>query len=315
MRLSHTLAGSALMVLIAASAGLLPATRSASQIPGSTTEAVAGGISAAETTAPVAISATMLGTSGNLRAFIDTPEALTGNPELAPILGELEVVEPGVHALPQTAPDGAPLVAITLAPLPKGGRTTTGYRLGEWPTTGLAARNPNYAPPAGYISVTPENREIAVSKRFRLRDFLTKDQHDVWPKALVLRTRLVDKLELVGDALDQRGLPSKFHVMSGFRTPQYNEKGVGKKGGRASNSRHMHGDAADVFVDADGNGQMDDLNGDGTVNLKDAKVLLAVAEEVEAAHPNLVGGMSAYPANSAHGPFVHIDTRGSRARW
>jgi hypothetical protein len=40
-----------------------------------------------------------------------------------------------------------------------------------------------------------------------------------------------------------------------------------------------------------------------------------VAEGVELEHPDLVGGLSAYRANSAHGPFVHIDARGVRARW
>jgi len=36
---------------------------------------------------------------------------------------------------------------------------------------------------------------------------------------------------------------------------------------------------------------------------------------VEAANPGLVGGIGIYPATSAHGPFVHIDARGTRARW
>jgi uncharacterized protein YcbK (DUF882 family) len=103
-------------------------------------------------------------------------------------------------------------------------------------------------------------------------------------------------------------------VMSGFRTPQYNEKGVGS-GGRASASRHQYGDAADVFVDNDRNGVMDDLNGDGRVNTLDAKVLAQAAERVESRHPELVGGIGIYPANSAHGPFVHVDVRGNRARW
>jgi uncharacterized protein YcbK (DUF882 family) len=76
--------------------------------------------------------------------------------------------------------------------------------------------------------------------------------------------------------------------------------------GSAAVSRHIYGDAADVFVDADG---------DGKITIGDARVLLALAADIEARHPDLVGGLSAYPANSAHGPFVHIDTRGVRARW
>ena len=125
---------------------------------------------------------------------------------------------------------------------------------------------------------------------------------------------LVDKLELISAELARQGLPSRLHVMSGFRTPQYNVKGVGK-GGRASLSRHMYGDAADVFVDEDRNGNMDDLNRDGRITRDDALVLFAAAEHVEKSHPDLVGGLSAYKANDAHGPFVHVDVRGRRARW
>jgi uncharacterized protein YcbK (DUF882 family) len=102
--------------------------------------------------------------------------------------------------------------------------------------------------------------------------------------------------------------------MSGFRTPQYNA-GKGDTRGRASLSRHMYGDAADIFIDNDGNGRMDDLNGDGRVNTSDARVILAAANRVEAAHPSLIGGVGVYPATSAHGPFTHIDTRGYPARW
>jgi hypothetical protein len=77
----------------------------------------------------------------------------------------------------------------------------------------------------------------------------------------------------------------------------------------------MYGDAADIFIDNDGNGNMDDLNHDGKVDLNDARVILAAVGRVEAAHPSLIGGCGVYPGTSAHGPFTHIDTRGYPARW
>jgi len=77
----------------------------------------------------------------------------------------------------------------------------------------------------------------------------------------------------------------------------------------------MYGDAADVFVDNDGDGWMDDLNRDGRVNLRDARVMQDAVDRVEAAHPALVGGSGVYVATSGHGPFIHIDTRGYPARW
>ncbi len=103
-------------------------------------------------------------------------------------------------------------------------------------------------------------------------------------------------------------------IMSGFRTPNYNVHG-GDPAGRASLSRHMFGDASDIFVDNDGNGAMDDLNGDGRVDMRDAEVILSAVERMERKYPSLVGGVGVYSACCGHGPFTHIDVRGYRARW
>lgn len=257
----------------------------------------------------------VVGESGSLRAVIGTPAALSANQAIDSLL-EGAALEPGIHRLNALVLGGDSLVAVAMQPFDAAhARREGGYLTGSWSNRGLAARDPRYAPPAGYIAVTPENENTPVSQRFQLADFLTHDQQNVWPKVLVLQPRIVDKLELIGAELERRGLPSELHVMSGFRTPQYNEQGVGKKGGRAENSRHQYGDAADIFVDANGDQRMDDLNHDGKVDKRDAKVLFAVAEDVESQHPELVGGLSAYSATSAHGPFVHVDARGSRARW
>jgi hypothetical protein len=250
-----------------------------------------------------------LGRSGRLRVLIDTPTSLE---QVVAPLSQLALA-PGIHDLGVVTPSGSPFYVLSLLPYAtKTGSRIHGYYVGDWPVKPGVER---YARPAGFIEVTEANAQTHVTEQFRLGDFLTHDQAGVWPKFLVLKPRLLDKLELISEALAARGLPSKLHVMSGFRTPQYNEQGVGEKGGRASLSRHMYGDASDVFVDADGNGRMDDLNGDGQVTVADARVLFSVAETVEAANPDLVGGLSAYPATSTHGPFVHVDTRGVKARW
>jgi uncharacterized protein YcbK (DUF882 family) len=111
------------------------------------------------------------------------------------------------------------------------------------------------------------------------------------------------------------GYPVKgLHVMSGFRTPRYNDLDLGPKA-RSAVSRHMYGDAADVYPDDDRDDRMDDLNHDGRVNEEDARIVFRAAEEVEKRFPALVGGVAIYRATAAHGPFVHIDCRGKRARW
>ncbi|MEO6324392.1 MAG: hypothetical protein ABIT01_01100, partial [Thermoanaerobaculia bacterium] len=77
----------------------------------------------------------------------------------------------------------------------------------------------------------------------------------------------------------------------------------------------MYGDAADVYPDDDGDDRLDDLNQDGKIDLGDARILVKAAEAVEKKYPSLVGGIGLYSATSVHGPFIHIDTRGKRARW
>jgi uncharacterized protein YcbK (DUF882 family) len=190
------------------------------------------------------------------------------------------------------------------------------YYLGSWPyEKGGQPRSPAYGNPSGFIEVTRENRHTPVSEHFKLGDFLTKDQPDVWPKYLLLDPRLLDKLELAIADLESRGIDVKhMAVMSGFRTPRYNVAG-GNTAGRANLSRHMYGDGADVFVDNDRNGTMDDLNGDGRVDTADAEVLGAAVQRVEVLYPALVGGVGIYKACCGHGPFTHVDVRGYRARW
>lgn len=188
------------------------------------------------------------------------------------------------------------------------------YRMGYWPGE-QRATGARYGMPSGFIEVTTGNRDLPVSEHFRLRDFLTKDQAHVWPKYLVLREALLDKLELAINELQLMGYPvRRLHVMSGFRHPFYNAQGVGS-GGRARESRHQYGDAADVFVDNDGDGRMDDLDGDGRATVMDADLIILAVERVEMAHPELTGGVGRYYATHSHGPFVHIDVRGTPARW
>ena len=195
------------------------------------------------------------------------------------------------------------------------------YYIGNWPgetgrvTAPKKAPPDRYRPPSGFIEVTQANADTRVSEHFRLRDFLTKGQENVWPKFLVLEMRTVDKLELVLSDLERRGIDvSGVRVMSGFRTPQYNSAG-GNTAGRAGLSRHMYGDAADVYIDSNRDGVMDDLNRDGRSTIADARVIDQAVERVERAHPELIGGTGVYSAASGHGPFIHIDTRGYRARW
>lgn len=189
-----------------------------------------------------------------------------------------------------------------------------GYRLGYWPEEKGRVRSEAYKNPEGFIEVTPENEDTRVSEHFRLRDFVSHDQKDVWPKYVVLREPLLDKLELVIEDLNDHGVNAEgLRIRSGFRTPAHNFAVRGE--GSARDSRHQFGDAADVYVDQEGNGKMSDLNGDGKVNFADVKMILDAVERVEARYPELVGGTGLYAYAGPSGPFAHIDVRGTRARW
>ena len=248
-----------------------------------------------------------------------------GNAAPWPHFGGLEPVNASVHSVRNTGSDtlgrgvsgklsGPFFSFLNIRPFGDKVNGRIGrYVIGFWPAERNRVNSRAYQNPKGFIEVTPENQDTRVSEHFRLRDFLTKDQASVWPKYLVLSERLIDKLELVIDDLNSRGvLVRHVSVMSGFRTPRYNGAGGD---GRSGVSRHMYGDAADVFVDNDRNGRMDDLNRDGRVDHRDARVILESVERVERRHPSLAGGAGVYKANAAHGPFAHVDVRGWRARW
>jgi uncharacterized protein YcbK (DUF882 family) len=62
---------------------------------------------------------------------------------------------------------------------------------------------------------------------------------------------------------------------------------------------------------------MADLNHDGRIDIQDSKVLYDEVARVLATQElaRFQGGLGFYPATAAHPPFVHVDVRGTAARW
>lgn len=184
-----------------------------------------------------------------------------------------------------------------------------GYAIGRYRAR-PASMSAAYEPPLGFIEVRPEDMDVLVSPNFRLGQFLCKQQGD--RKFVVVSADLVVQLEALLAAVNEAGYPAAgLTVMSGFRTPAYNRA----IGNTTDFSRHLWGDAADVYVDEDGNGSMDDLNRDGRADTGDARWLAGIAEELMAAADVPAGGLSVYDPTAAHGPFVHVDARGGLSRW
>ncbi len=187
-----------------------------------------------------------------------------------------------------------------------------GYLIGDYQAKPLNG-NPRFARPEWFVRVTPDVLDARVSPHFTLRQFVGKQASD-YPKYLVLDARLLLKLEKLLLAVNEAGIDaSTFAVLSGYRTPAYN-KAIGNT---TSSSRHLYGDAADIYVDDDDDGQMDDLDGDGRITVADAEVLASIVEAERAApwYAPLVGGLGIYAPAPHRGPFIHVDTRGTPARW
>jgi hypothetical protein len=186
-----------------------------------------------------------------------------------------------------------------------------GYCMGDYPSVPLKML-PMYSSPKGFIEVTEDNLCTPVSPHLQLGQFICK-QDGGYPKYLVLKERLVLKLELILEHVNHAGYRyDTFHVMSGYRTPHYN-----RAIGNVKYSRHLWGGAADIFLDSDLDGMMDDLNRDGRIDYHDADVIYDIVDQLYGKpwYERFLGGLARYRKTSSHGPFVHVDVRGTRARW
>jgi hypothetical protein len=200
------------------------------------------------------------------------------------------------------------LAGVTLAVMvpfeEKQGGILDGYRIGTFRAERRGAKSSR---PDGFVQVIPELVNLPVTRHLRLGSFVSPDGQTTWPRYAALDRRLLDKLELVFQQLsrwrsDTAGVHLAVAVNSGFRTPWYNTR----VRHAARDSRHLLGDAADVVIDA---------NGDGRVTREDANLIAAAVEVVEQSHPDLAGGLGLYVSRNYRQPYVHIDARGTRARW
>jgi hypothetical protein len=206
-----------------------------------------------------------------------------------------------------------------------------GYRIGSYPRPS-ATSTVDYVPPVGFLKVSESAGKTPVSPRFNLEDFACKQTHS-GVRYLALQPRLLPFLEAIAGMVEEKGFVScagvirkggshdhdesvqishPITIMSGYRTPAYNSSL-----GNVELSRHQYGDASDIIIDTNGDGAMDDLNRDGRVNGRDAITLAAWIENLwtRPEFVNCPGGLGIYNGTDEHGPFVHVDLRGQRARW
>lgn len=184
-----------------------------------------------------------------------------------------------------------------------------GYRVGRYPALMAlsGARQPSRSSraselPEGFIKLDVHSRKAKISRHFTLGQFETKDGNRP-EKYMFLSPKLIAKLERIVDELNAAGYKADgLRIMSGYRTPAYNA-GIGNK---TTLSRHTYGDAADILAD--------DWNRDGRITRADAEILYRIADRLDKT-TEFTGGLSLYKPTSAHGYFVHVDTRGKASRW
>jgi uncharacterized protein YcbK (DUF882 family) len=186
----------------------------------------------------------------------------------------------------------------------KEGSMLNGYRIGTYLAERIAGKQD---PPEGFLEITEHDVDLPISKHLKVGDFLSHDGQEEWPRYTAINPRLLDKLELViAEITRWHGSESPvslaLDVHSGFRAPAHNQE-IARA---ARDSQHQYGDAADVVIDANGDGKYTDL---------DSRLVGLAVEIVELKHPELVGGLGVYTSGRAHSSYVHIDVRGTRARW
>jgi uncharacterized protein YcbK (DUF882 family) len=197
-----------------------------------------------------------------------------------------------------------PRLAVLVPFEQKLGSSLNGYQIGRYPAEW--SRNEHGERPAGFVEVRRDEMDVPLTRHLTVRDFITHDSQTVWPRYAAIDPRLLDKLELVLAELARRRGEEKMdfdiEVHSGFRTPLHNSHVEGA----ARDSRHLYGDAADVAIDADG---------DGKLTLFDAYRVEMAVEWIERTHPELAGGLGVYSSRRFATPYCHIDARGERKRW
>lgn len=217
-----------------------------------------------------------------------------------------------IHIDERSSGESITINAFVMVPYDLDQEELRGYRIGQYrrePYKGDSA----FAPPKGFIEVTPENRDALVSPHFTLGQFVCKQESD-YPKFVLLEERLLLKLEWLLREINDRGFAvPTLHVMSAFRTPYYNRS----IGNDTDYSQHLYGGAADVYVDVNLDNYMDDLTADGEVTREDAEYLAGIVEaqvDKEWYRP-FVGGLGIYSPAPHRGPFIHVDVRGTPVRW
>lgn len=194
----------------------------------------------------------------------------------------------------------------------KNGQYLENFRIGHYPEIPVD-KSEYYTKPDGFLKIEESLLEVNLTPHFKMEQFLTS-QSEKLPQFIAIQESLLLKLEFFLEEVNNAGYQADtFGIVSLYRSPYFNKE----LGNNTDLSRHLFGDAADIYIDNSGNEWMDDLNEDGNSTRADADILydLAVKFDQKEEFSALQGGVSSYKGNGVRGPFIHIDTRGFHVSW
>lgn len=191
----------------------------------------------------------------------------------------------------------------------------------------VRAHPDTYGAPHKFYKVTPENFFLKIFGEYTLGEFdLDPRFLDLeYPRYITVHPRLLRKLEMLKQLMAEEGEPvSKFKFIYAFRSPHYNSGARSEDGSKTlktTYSTHMYGLAVDMIVDEDDDLVLDDLNGDGVIDVRDAHALLGYVNQLDRRlrdeGSDLVGGAGTYHHHDFYergefvqSPYVHMDARG-----
>lgn len=187
--------------------------------------------------------------------------------------------------------------------------TLNSYPMGFFGGTEAATRE---HVPDFFIELNSATYNTRISTHFAISDFLCTIRGD-WPQYMAFDLDLAWKLEAVLSSVRMHYPEARsIHIISGFRTPAYNAQ----IGNETDTSLHLYGKAADFWIEGwPPNDLMDDVDRNKRIDVYDGEFVVDLVRALEAAGEVPAGGASAYRWTEAHGPYVHVDTRGRPARW
>lgn len=194
-----------------------------------------------------------------------------------------------------------------------------------------------YAIPPYFYRIEREMKDKRISRHLTLGHFTIDFPWGTlgMPQYIALDPMLVLKLEDLIDLIRQEGrFPiSGLTPIYGFRPPSYNLSTIEEfpdTNLKVPFSMHQYGRALDFIIDENGDLQMDDLNGDGIVDMRDVAEIMHYVNILDRRYRDegrweMVGGAGLYDRHDFRGrvqtPYIHVDTRGfqsetgSLIRW